>query len=105
MPRKHHGRPGVRNLLPEGVVYYLQAAAVDQTLAFVRQNSGPGSAIVFDSAYAEALAARLDGSAARAVAWARLIQVKATTLDQARQFGAAGQKETQVALAAASSLP
>ena len=41
----------------EGVVYYLQAAAVDQTLAFVQKNSGPGSSIVFDYVYAEALTA------------------------------------------------
>ena len=39
----------------EGVVMYLTAAAVDGTLAFVAQNSGAGSSIIFDYIYAEAL--------------------------------------------------
>ena len=39
----------------EGVVHYLQASAVDQTLEFVRKNSSPGSSIVFDYVYASAL--------------------------------------------------
>lgn len=32
----------------EGVTYYLDAEAVDQTLAFVAEYSGPGSVIMFD---------------------------------------------------------
>jgi methyltransferase (TIGR00027 family) len=39
----------------EGVVYYLTAEAVDQTLAFVRNHSGAGSSIIFDYLYASAL--------------------------------------------------
>jgi len=39
----------------EGVTYYLSAQAVDQMLAFVRQSARPGSAIIFDYGYAEAL--------------------------------------------------
>jgi methyltransferase (TIGR00027 family) len=39
----------------EGVVHYLTAAAVDQTLAWVLRNSGAGSAIIFDYLYTEAL--------------------------------------------------
>jgi len=39
----------------EGVTYYISAEAVDNTLAFVVQNSGPGSSIVFDYMYATAL--------------------------------------------------
>lgn len=39
----------------EGVVHYLTAEAVDQTLAWVRQNSAAGSAIIFDYLYTEAL--------------------------------------------------
>jgi methyltransferase (TIGR00027 family) len=38
----------------EGVVHYLSAAAVDQTLAWVRKNSGAGSSIIFDYLYSEA---------------------------------------------------
>lgn len=41
----------------EGVVYYLTAEAVDQTLSFVSKNSGAGSSIIFDYVYAEALTA------------------------------------------------
>jgi methyltransferase (TIGR00027 family) len=41
--------------LSEGVLYYLTAEAVDQTLAFVAGNSKPGSSIVFDYLYASAL--------------------------------------------------
>jgi methyltransferase (TIGR00027 family) len=40
----------------EGVVYYLTAEAVDQTLEFVK-NSGAGSSIIFDYVYASALTA------------------------------------------------
>jgi len=41
----------------EGVVYYVTAEAVDQTLRFVSRNSGTGSSIIFDYAYASALTA------------------------------------------------
>jgi methyltransferase (TIGR00027 family) len=41
----------------EGVVHYLTAQAVDETLAFVLKNSGPGSSIIFDYLYAAALTA------------------------------------------------
>jgi methyltransferase (TIGR00027 family) len=41
----------------EGVVYYLTAEAVDQTLGFVLENSGSGSSIIFDYVYASALTA------------------------------------------------
>ena len=41
----------------EGVVHYLTAEAVDQTLEFVRQHSGSGSSIIFDYIYASALTA------------------------------------------------
>jgi len=39
----------------EGVVHYLTAEAVDQTLEFVRRNSASGSSIVFDYIYTSAL--------------------------------------------------
>ena len=41
----------------EGVVHYLTAEAVDQTLEFVLRNSGSGSSIVFDYVYTSALTA------------------------------------------------
>ena len=41
----------------EGVVHYLTAQAVDQTLEFVSKNSGAGSSIIFDYVYASALTA------------------------------------------------
>jgi methyltransferase (TIGR00027 family) len=41
----------------EGVVYYLAAEAVDQTLGFVVKNSGSGSSIIFDYLYTSALTA------------------------------------------------
>jgi len=41
----------------EGVVYYITAEAVDQTLKFVLENSGSGSSIIFDYVYASALTA------------------------------------------------
>jgi len=41
----------------EGVVHYLAAEAVDQTLGFVLDNSGSGSSIIFDYVYTSALAA------------------------------------------------
>jgi len=39
----------------EGVVHYLTAEAVDQTLEFVLKNSGSGSSIIFDYVYASSL--------------------------------------------------
>ncbi len=39
----------------EGVVSYLSAEAVDSTLAFIHQHSLPGSIIIFDYVYTEAL--------------------------------------------------
>jgi methyltransferase (TIGR00027 family) len=42
----------------QGVTQYLTPEAVDNTLAFVAKNSGPGSSIVFDYMYAAALEAR-----------------------------------------------
>jgi methyltransferase (TIGR00027 family) len=41
----------------EGVVHYLTAEAVDQTLEFVLRNSGSGSSIIFDYVYTSALTA------------------------------------------------
>jgi methyltransferase (TIGR00027 family) len=41
----------------EGVVYYLTAEAVDQTLEFVLKDSGAGSSIIFDYLYTSALTA------------------------------------------------
>jgi methyltransferase (TIGR00027 family) len=50
--------PQVRTLfIWEGVVYYLTAEAVDQTMGFVLKNSGSGSSIIFDYVYASALTA------------------------------------------------
>jgi methyltransferase (TIGR00027 family) len=42
----------------EGVTPYLTAEAVDSTLAFVAQQSAPGSSIVFDYIHASALSAK-----------------------------------------------
>ena len=39
----------------EGVTYYLTAKAVDETLAFVVDNSGTGSSIIFDYAFQRVL--------------------------------------------------
>jgi methyltransferase (TIGR00027 family) len=41
----------------EGVVMYLRPQAVDQTLAFIRQNSASGSSVIFDYIYSSALTA------------------------------------------------
>jgi methyltransferase (TIGR00027 family) len=50
--------PGKKTLFVwEGVTYYLEAGAVDRTLAFVAAHSAPGSSIVFDYAYSSALTA------------------------------------------------
>jgi methyltransferase (TIGR00027 family) len=35
----------------EGVTYYLEAAAVDVTLGFIADSSGPGSSVIFDYTY------------------------------------------------------
>lgn len=48
--------PQVKTLfIWEGVVHYLTADAVDQTLAWVLKSSGAGSSIIFDYLYAEQL--------------------------------------------------
>jgi len=39
----------------QGVTYYLTSGAVDNTLAFVRRHSAPGSAIIFDYIYTSLL--------------------------------------------------
>ena len=50
----------------EGVVHYITAEAVDQTLEFVLKNSAPGSSIIFDYVYTSALTtARKRGEIAR----------------------------------------
>jgi methyltransferase (TIGR00027 family) len=41
----------------EGVVHYITAEAVDQTLEFVLKNAGSGSSIIFDYVYTSALTA------------------------------------------------
>jgi methyltransferase (TIGR00027 family) len=47
---------GIKTLfIWQGVTEYLLPEAVHTTLAFVRRNSAPGSAIVFDYLYSEAL--------------------------------------------------
>ncbi len=44
--------PSVKTLfIWEGVTYYLDAQAVDNTLAFVARHSAPGSSIIFDYTY------------------------------------------------------
>jgi methyltransferase (TIGR00027 family) len=52
-----YNRQGKTLFIWEGVVYYLTAEAVDQTLSFVSRNSGAGSSIIFDYMYASALTA------------------------------------------------
>jgi len=49
----------------EGVTYYLQPAAVDATLAWIRSNSAARSAILFDYIDAEALTLRQRGEIKR----------------------------------------
>ncbi len=39
----------------QGVIYFLQPAGVDSTLAFIAGHSGPGSAVIFDYIYNETL--------------------------------------------------
>ncbi len=45
----------------EGVSMYLEASAIDATLAFVVHHSAPGSAIVFDYIYEQVLEGRVKG--------------------------------------------
>jgi methyltransferase (TIGR00027 family) len=48
--------PALRTLfIWEGVTQYLQPEAVDATLAFIAQHSGPGSTVVFDYVYSHAV--------------------------------------------------
>lgn len=58
----------------EGVTYYLTAKAVDETLAFVVENSGAGSSIIFDYAFQKVLQGASDvGQINRALkAWERI---------------------------------
>lgn len=58
----------------EGVTYYLTAKAVDETLAFVVENSGAGSSIIFDYAFQRVLQGVSDvGQINRALkAWERI---------------------------------
>ncbi len=44
----------------EGVTYYLTAKAVDETLAFVVENSGTGSSIIFDYAFQKVIKGAAD---------------------------------------------
>ena len=48
---------------------------------------------------------KLPGTGERAVAWARLILLKAASLDQAQQFAVQGSQQTGAALAAVQGLP
>ena len=45
----------------QGVTYFLSAEAVDSTLAFIANHSGPGSAVVFDYFYSETLSDTANG--------------------------------------------
>lgn len=60
--------PTARTLvLWEGVSYYLPASAVDETLAFVRDGTGPGSRVCFDVMLpADKLAGRYGAEQSRA---------------------------------------
>jgi methyltransferase (TIGR00027 family) len=49
----------------EGVTVYLTPEAVDETLAFVAENSGKGSSIIFDYAFQSALDATSDSEEAK----------------------------------------
>jgi methyltransferase (TIGR00027 family) len=49
----------------EGVTVYLTPEAVDETLAFVAENSGKGSSIIFDYAFQSALDATSESSDAK----------------------------------------
>ncbi len=63
----------------EGVTFYLSAAAVDETLAFVAGNSGPGSSIYFDYMLQSVLDGRCD-----------LIEAK--KIPDSRSFGTDGEE-------------
>ena len=43
----------------EGVIYYLTAEAVNETLAFIAKNSGEGSSVIFDYTYESFIAGRV----------------------------------------------
>lgn len=43
----------------EGVIYYLTAEAVDETLAFIANNSGEGSSVIFDYAFESFITGRV----------------------------------------------
>jgi methyltransferase (TIGR00027 family) len=43
----------------EGVIYYLTAETVDETLAFIANNSGEGSSVIFDYTYESFIAGRV----------------------------------------------
>jgi len=63
----------------EGVTQYLDAEAVDRTLAFVAHNSAPGSAIVFDYIEKEALEASQKRPEVRTMERARRISGEGLT--------------------------
>jgi methyltransferase (TIGR00027 family) len=52
-----YSRQGKTLFIWEGVTHYLTGQAVDRTLEFVLENSGPGSSIIFDYLYTSALTA------------------------------------------------
>ncbi len=53
---EYHYRADLKTFfLWEGVTYYLDGAAIDQTLAFVQHHACPGSVLLFDYVYTEAL--------------------------------------------------
>jgi len=58
----------------EGVTYYLTAKAVDETLAFVVDNSGTGSSIIFDYAFQRVLEGASDVEQVNRIlkAWERI---------------------------------
>lgn len=70
----------------EGVTMYIDQAAVDRTLAFVANNSGEGSSIVFDFTYPDVI----EGSCERkeAVEWLK----KANSGTEPLVFGIAPEK-------------
>ena len=55
----------------EGVVYYLESAAVDSTLEFVSSNAAKGSNIIFDYVYTSALAEQKRGEIKRMQRYSR----------------------------------
>ena len=46
----------------EGVIYYLTAEVVDETLAFIAHNSGEGSSVIFDYTYESFITGRVKES-------------------------------------------